>query len=380
MLNWSDNQIELRNAILKLSDKLNEHVMEFDSRNEFPFAKWKLICETGIPGIPISEEFGGIGENILTTMFLLEGLGYACEDGGLNFATSSHIVSTEIPIQKFGTKAQKKKYLPMLCGGKIIGAHAITEPDSGSDVFSMRTRAKRKGNKYVLNGSKTFITNSPIADLFIVYVVTDMDKGALRGISAFIVEKGCPGFSIGKPIEKMGLRTSPLGEIYFDDCELHEENVLGKVGSGFLIFNYVMKWEILCSFAINIGEMEKQLEKCITYSRSRQQFGKPIAKYQSIANKIVEMKVGLEASRALLYKAGTLFHRGADAGIDLAIAKIMISETYVQSSLEAIQIFGAYGYMKEYKIEKDLRNSVAGKIYSGSSEIQRNIIANFLGL
>lgn len=380
MIAWNDEQKEFRRAILKMADKLNKNLLEADHAGEFSADKWKIISEMGVLGIPIREEFGGLGKDILTTMYLLEGLGYACEDAGLSFTVSSHIVSTAIPIQKFGSEAQKQKYLHKLCEGSFIGAHAITEPDSGSDAFHMQTTAKKVGNKYLLNGSKVFITNAPIADVFIVYAATDKQKGPLGGISAFIVEKSAPGFTIGKPLDKMGLRTSSMSELRFSDCEVSEEHLVGKVGSGFSIFSFVMQWEILCSFAINIGEMERQLERCIAYSRTRKQFGKPIAKFQAIANKIVDMKIRLEASRALMYRAGSLYQTGADVKLDLAIAKIVTSENYVASSLEAIQIFGAYGYMKEYLIEKDLRNSVAGKIYSGSSEIQKNIIASLLGL
>lgn len=380
MLPWNDEQNELRATILKAAGKLNENILENDNEGTFAVGKWRHLCALGIPGIPVREEFGGLGKDILTTMYLLEGLGYACEDAGLNFAVSSHIVSTAIPIQKFGSESQKRKYLPGLCEGNIIGAHAITEADSGSDAFHMRTTAVKKDDAYILNGNKMFITNAPIADVFVVYAATDQHKGALGGITAFVVEKDAPGFSVGRPLDKMGLRTSPLSEIIFSDCAVPEDHVVGKRGSGFSIFNYVMKWEILCSFAINVGEMQRQLERCIHYSRTRKQFGKPIAKFQAIAHKIVEMKIRLETSRALLYKAGSMFHAGTDAGIDLALAKIVTSESYIQSSLDAIQIFGAYGYMKEYLIEKDLRNSVAGKIYSGSSEIQKNIVASLLGL
>lgn len=380
MLKWNKEHYDLKQAVDLMAMSLNENVLEFENRGEFPRSKWEIISKVGLLGVPVQEQFGGLEQDVLTTMFLLEALGHACEDGGLNFTVSSHIVSTTVPIQKFGSDTQKAKYLPRLVNGSSIGAHAITEPGSGSDAFNMRTVAKKINGKYLLTGSKTFITNSLIADLFVVYAATDKQKGALGGISAFIIEKGTPGLTIGKPMEKMGLRTSVLSEIFLDDCEVPDKNLLGTPGNGFSIFNYVMKWEILCSFAINIGEMEKQLEKCIEYSRTRKQFGQPISKYQSIAHKIVDMKIRLETSRELLYKAGACFGQGANAGMEIAIAKVVTSESYVQSSLDAIQIFGAYGYMKEYLIEKDLRNAVAGKIYSGSSEIQRNMIGSYLGL
>ncbi|MGD9210167.1 MAG: acyl-CoA dehydrogenase, partial [Desulfobacteraceae bacterium] len=276
--------------------------------------------------------------------------------------------------------AQKEKHLFDLCSGSIIGAHAITEPDSGSDAFSMRTRAVKKNDRYILNGSKVFISNGPIADLFIIYARTDKEQGTLGGYSAFLVPKSTPGFSTGRPIEKMGLRTAPLCEVYFDDCELSPDQLLGKEGQGFSIFNYVMKWEVLCSFAVNIGEMERLIGKCIEYSKMRTQFGQSIGKYQAISHKIVNMKIGLESSRALLYQAGQKMLQGKNITTDIALAKIVTSESYVQTALDAIQVFGAYGYMHESGIEHFLRNAVAGKIYSGTSEIQRNTVATMMGL
>jgi alkylation response protein AidB-like acyl-CoA dehydrogenase len=381
MIDWTDDQLELKNCIHRWSEALNENCLYHDRHCEFSFKKWQIIKDMGILSVPIASEYGGMGQDVLTTMLLLETLGNCCQDAGLNFVVASHIVSTAIPIHKFGSRNQRDTFLPLLCSGKMIGAHAITEPDSGSDAFSMRTHAVKNDKGYLINsGSKVFISNGPIADLFVIYVCTDKSKGTLGGFTAFLVDKSTPGFSTGRPIPKMGLRTAPLCELYFDDCQLRLEQRLGKEGQGFAIFNYIMKWEILCSFAVNIGEMEYLLNRCIEYSKIRRQFNSPISKFQAISHKIAEMKIGLESSRALLYRAGLAFSQGKNPSVDVAIAKVVTSESFVKIAQEAIQIFGAYGYMEETGIEKYLRDAIASKIYSGSSEIQKNTIASMIGL
>lgn len=380
MINWTDEQLELKNIPYKWAEALNENCLELDEHAEFSLKKWEIIKDMGILAVPIKHEYGGLQQDVLTTMLVLETLGNCCEDAGLNFVVSSHIVSTAIPLQKFGTPKQQEKYLPSLSTGKKIGAHAITEPGGGSGVLSMRTRAIKNDKGYLLDGSKMFISNGPIADLLVVYASTIKDAGALEGVSAFLLDKSTPGLSTGRPISKMGLRTAPLCEIYFDNCQIRPDQLLGKEGQGFAIFNYVMKWEVLCSFAINIGEMEYLLNRCIEFSKIRKRYGKPLSEFQAISHKIADIKIALESSRALLYQAGQRFQQGKNATVDIAIAKIVTSESYVKAAQEAIQIFGTYGYMQETGIEKYLRNSVASKIYSGTSEIQKNTIASMIGL
>lgn len=379
---WDDEIESLRELILSLSAKFDAKESEDEGENDiFPWNKWRIMRELGVTGIPLQEKYGGLGKDILDTMYLLEALGFACADSGINFSLSSHIVSTGIPIQKYGNRNQKNKYLSLLCSGENIGAHAITEPGSGSDAFSMRTTATKRGDKFLLNGSKVFITNGTIADTFVIYAATDIEQPTFKRITAFLVDSNTAGFAKGKPIKKMGLDSAPFCELFFRDCAVPEENVLGGVGNGYRVFNYVMKWEILCSFAMNIGEMQRQLEKCIEYSSTRKQFGLKISKYQAISHKIAAMKIRLEAARALLYQAGSIFKNNRkDLQLNIAMAKVAVSEAYVHSSLDAIQIFGAYGYCKEYMIEHYLRDSIGSTIYSGSTEIQKNIIANILGL
>ncbi|WNV86424.1 acyl-CoA dehydrogenase family protein [Umezawaea sp. Da 62-37] len=376
---WNEDQRALRAAIENLGDVLSKDHVERDGRGEFGDDAWKRVRETGLLGLPFDPEWGGLGQDLLTTMYVLEGLGYGCRDGGLNFSTSTHVVSAGVPLQRFGSNYLKDRYLRRICDGTAIGAHAITEPEGGSDVMAMRTSATPDGDDYVLDGSKAFVSNGPIADVFVVYARTGK-RGSPAAITAFLVDRDTPGLSVGKPIAKMGLRTSPLCELFLDGCRVPKANVLGSVGAGFLILDHVMKWEILCSFVINAGEMRHRLERCVEYANSRKQFGKPIGQYQSVANKIVEMKIAVENSRKWLYDTAERLQNGENVTVDIAISKLITSEGNVSSALAAVQVFGGYGYTAEYGLEKDLRNAVAGTIYSGTSDIQRQRIASMIGL
>lgn len=359
--------------------ELNDGVKERERKGEFFWEGWRKCAEFGLHGLTMPEKYGGLDMDLLTCVAALEGLGYACSDSGLLFSLNSQIWTCEYPILKFGTEEQRAKFLPGLIKGSLVGGHAMTEPDAGSDAFSIRCRAEWRGDRYVLNGTKIFITNAPIADLLLVFAVTDPAKG-FAGISAFIVEKGFPGFSVGKPMELMGLRTCPLGEVVLDDCEVPEASRLGKEGAGTAIFSAEMELERSCLFAAHLGAMEKELEDTIRYAKERRQFGNPIGSYQSVSNKIADMKVRLELSRLILYKVAWMKSEGKRAAIDSSIAKMYVSESCVQNSLDALQIHGAYGYSTEFAAEMRVRDSLAGTIYSGTSEIHRNIIASFLGL
>ncbi|HEX5568891.1 MAG TPA: acyl-CoA dehydrogenase family protein, partial [Streptomyces sp.] len=353
--------------------------VERDPGSEFATGAWKLLRETDLLGLPFGAEWGGLEQSLLTTMYVLEGLGYTCRDGGLSFSVSTHMVSTGVPLQRFGSPELKERFLPGICDGSVVGAHAITEPEGGSDIMSMRTTAVRDGAEYVLNGSKAFVTNGPVADAFIVYARTGR-QGSPAALTAFLVPRDTPGLSVGRPIAKMGLRTSPLSELFLEDCRVPAANVVGSAGAGFLVLDHVMKWEILCSFVINLGEMQHRLERCVEYARTRTQFGQRIGSYQSVANKIVEMTMAVENSRKWLYDTAEKLQNGENVAVDIAVSKLVTSESNVSTALAAVQIFGGYGYTAEYGLEKDLRNAVAGTIYSGTSEIQRQRIATMIGL
>jgi alkylation response protein AidB-like acyl-CoA dehydrogenase len=376
----SAEQRELKEAAVSFARReLGQDLAIREEAGEFPLAAWRACAKFGVQGLPIPAELGGGGADILTTVVVMEGLGYGCHDNGLIFSLNAQLWSLELPLVKFGTPAQQQAYLPGLMSGDLIGVHAMTEPESGSDAFSMRTRAERDGDHYVLTGTKLYITNAPVADVVLVFAA-DPGKPRLAGISAFLVEKGTPGFAVSRGLDKMGLRTSPMGEVVLDACRVPATSRLGREGAGMAIFNSSMTWERSCILASAVGAMQRQLEACVEYARVRKQFGQPIGKFQAVANKVAGMYLRLQAARLLVYQAAWLGQQGQPALAEAAAAKLFTSEAWVASSLDAIQVHGAYGYMKESGIERDLRDAVAGTIYSGTSEIQRVIVARMLGL
>jgi alkylation response protein AidB-like acyl-CoA dehydrogenase len=381
-LSWSDEQVELRDSIVRFAQKeLNQEMVARDAEARFPRDLWVKCAEVGLHGLPIAEEYGGQGADPLTTIFALEAFGYGCRDNGLIFAINAQMWSAEMPIQRFGTEEQKQRWLPGMCDGSVTGVQGMTEPSSGSDAFSLKTTAEKRGESYVLNGSKTFITNAPIADVFVIFALTNPAAGAL-GISAFLVERDAPGLEVGKPFSKMGLRTAPMSELFFDDCTIPTENLLGREGNGMAIFNHSIDWERGFILAGAVGTMQRHLEMAIDHARTREQFGQPIGKFQAVSHRIVDMKMRLEAARSFLYQVGwaKLQNDGANTPTESALAKLYISEAWVQSGLDLVQILGGYGYMTETEVERELRDALGSRIYSGTSDIQRNLIAGRLGL
>jgi alkylation response protein AidB-like acyl-CoA dehydrogenase len=331
-------------------------------------------------GLPVPEEYGGLGLDPLSTAMALEALGYACEDSGLVFAICAHLLPCVIPIVKFGNDRQKSRYLPDLCAGNLICANAMTEPGSGSDSFAMTTRAVPRGDSWSITGTKMFISNGPIADLFVLFAVTDPGKGFHGGVTTFLVEKDTPGLKVGRKIEKMGLRTSPLSEVVLEEAVVPADAVLGGVGAGSTLFTHSMDWERTCLFAFNVGVMERLLEKAVDYARTRQQFGKPISKFQAVSHKIADMKTRLEAARLLIYRAAWRLNRSRTVSLDASMAKLFVSESLLDGALTTAHILGGYGFMTEFEVERAIRDAVGCTIYSGTSEMQRNIIASWLGL
>lgn len=377
---WTEEQIKFRKAVVEFAQKeLNDGLIERDRQGEMSLENWKKCAKFGVLGLAVPEDCGGSGSDILTTMLVMEGLGYGCRDNGLIFAINAQMWSVQHPILTFGTDAQKQKYLPGMCSGDLIGAHGMSEPDSGSDAYSLHTRAKRTDDGYVLNGTKMFVSNAPFADVALIFATVDPAKG-MGGVTAFLVDKGTPGYRVSRHIEKMGLRTSPMGEIILEDCVLPAESRLGAEGAGPAIFNSSMEWERSCILGSHIGAMERQVEEAVRYARQRSQFGQKIGKFQSVANRVADMKVRLETARLLLYQVAWLKQSGKPAVMEAAMAKLYLSECFVQSSLDAIRTYGGYGYMTEQEVERDLRDSVGGLLYSGTSDIQRMIIARWLGL
>lgn len=377
---WTEEQLAFKKQVIEFAQKeLNQDLVERDRQSNFSLANWQKCARFGILGLPVPQEYGGLGVDILTTLLTMEGLGYGCRDNGLVFGLNAQMWSVQLPILLFGSAAQKEKYLPALCRGEMIGAHGMTEPDSGSDAFSLRTRATRRGDGYVLDGTKTMVTNAPVADVALVFATIDPAKG-IGGVTAFLVDKGTPGFSVSRDMEKMGLRTSPMGELVLEDCYVPADSRLGPEGAGVGLFSSSLEWERSCILAGQVGAMERQLETCIRYVRERRQFNQPIGKFQSVANRIADMKMRLETARLILYKVAWLKKTGKSAAMEAAVAKLYLSEAFVQSSQDAIRIHGGYGYMTELEAERDLRDAIGGTLYSGTSDIQRVIIARWLGL
>ena len=376
----SAEQRELTEAATAFARReLNQDLAKRDDAGEFPREAWRACAEFGIQGLPVPAELGGAGSDVLTTALVMEALGYGCHDNGLLFSLNAQMWSVQLPLVTFGTPAQQQAYLPGLVSGDIIGGHAMTEPDSGSDALHMRTRAERRGGHYLLNGAKQYITNAPVSDVLLVYAAV-ADRPGIAGLSAFLVDAATPGLEMTSGFEKMGLRTSPMGEIALTDCLVPAENRLGPEGAGMAIFNSSMEWERSCLFASSVGAMRRQLDACVRYARSREQFGQPIGKFEAVADKLADMYVRVEAARLLIYHVAWLKQQGRSAPAEAAAAKLFTSEAWVRSSQDAIQTHGAWGYLKDSGIERDLRDAVAGTIYSGTSEIQRVVLARMLGL
>ena len=299
-------------------------------------------------------------------------------DNGLVFSVAAHAASCEGPLIEFGNDEQKKQWLPRLADGSVIGATGVTEPDSGSNALGLETTAIEDADGWVLNGSKTFVTNAPIADLFIIYARTG--ESGFAGISCFLVPKEAEGLTVGPPIAKMGLRTSPMAQMFLEDCRVPASAVAGGVGSGAMIFNHTMDIERLMVMAPAIGVMERIIERCVTHARQRKAGSVTIGKHQSISHRVADMELDLEAARLLLYRAAWHRMRRGSATRESALAKLALSEAYVECCRSAVQIFGGYGYMVEYEFERELRDALATTVYVGTSEIQRNLIAGLRGL
>ncbi len=366
-------------AVAFAKNELQDDLIARDDHREFWREGWDRCARFGICGLPVPEEFGGRGLGLAETIAAMEGLGYGCPDNGLIFALNAALWTVTLPLVKYGTDIQKQRFLRGICDGKIIGANAASEEQAGSDIFAMKATAERRGDDWILNGRKIWCTSAPIADLFTVYASSDPKLGTM-GITAFLVPIGTPGFRVVREIPKMGLRTVPMGEVALENCVVFDTMRLGREGRGAEVFSASMEWERGAILASALGTMKRQLERCIVHARTREQFGQKIGKFQSVSNRIVDMALRLETCRPLVYKIGWLKEKGRDAATEAAMAKLHVSECWVQNSLDAVRIFGASGYVCENGIERDLRDSVGSLIFSGTNDVQRMIVARRLGL
>jgi alkylation response protein AidB-like acyl-CoA dehydrogenase len=354
-------------------------VVDRDRAGTWDWDVWKQVASFGLAGLPVPERFGGSGADVLTTGLALEALAYGGRDAGLNLSLGAHLTIGCMPIALHGTPEQQDRWLPKLASGDAIGAFAITEPDAGSDTAGMKARAELHGDTYVLNGTKTFITNGSIADVVTVVARTDPDAPASLGFTAFLVEKGTPGFEVSRSLGKLGNRTSPTNELTFTDVELHESTILGDPGTalwkvGFECFD----WERCCMIASAVGGMQRDLDESVRYAKDREAFGKPIGRFGAIQHKLAQMRIRLEAARLLQRQAAWLKDNGLEHQVEAAMAKAYVGKAAVESALDAVQLHGGWGYIDEFHVERSLRDAKLASIGGGTTEIQELIIARSL--
>ena len=359
--------------------ELNDDLAKRDRDGVFGRESWAKLAGVGLLGLPIPTDYGGAGADAVTMMTALEAVGYGCRDNGLLFSMHAHLWAGVCPVVRFGSDRQRERYLPGMAAGDIVAAHGMSEPDSGSDSYAMTTSAVRDGDRYILNGRKTFVSNAPIADVLVLFAVDPARRG-FAGTTAFLVDRDTPGLTVGEPVSKMGLRTSPMADVYLDDCAVPTEAVLGAPGGGAAVFTWTMERERSFILSTALGTMRRDFERSVAHARARKQFGQPLAAFQAVSHRIVDMRMRLDAARLLLYRLAWSLDRGRPAKAEAALAKVFVSESFVQSGLDAVQVHGAYGFMTEYELERDLRDSLASRLYSGTSEIQRNLAAHHLGL
>jgi len=372
----TEEQEMTRKMVRDFAEKeLKPGAEERDDKEEFSREHFDKMGELGLAGIPWPEEYGGGGCDYISYVIAVEELSRV--DASAGTTLSAHISLAGWPLFKYGTEEQKKKYLEPMALGEKLGAYGLTEATAGTDAASMRTTAVQDGDSYVLNGNKIFITNAGDAETYIVFAVTDKEKKA-KGVSAFIVEKDTPGFSFGKKERKMGLRSSPTLELVFDNCRVPNENMLGKEGEGFKIAMSTLDGGRNGIAAQAVGIAQGAMEEAAEYAKSREQFGRPIADFQAISFMLADMSTKIEASRLLTYQAAYLENAGLPYGKASAMAKLFASETAMEVTTNAVQIFGGYGYTRDYPVERFMRDAKITQIYEGTSEVQRLVISRYL--
>ena len=349
---WSEEQLAFKQKVIDFAQNTldSSDIIERDYSGKFSWENWKKCADFGIQGMCMPEEYSGSPAlDIMTAVLGMEAVGYGCKDNGLTLALNAQMWTVQILLSQFGSPEQKQKYLPKLCNGEWIGVHALSEPDSGSDVYSLKTSATKCEGGYILNGRKKFVTCAPICNMALVFATLDA-------------------------------RLAPVGEVFCEDWFVPEEIRLGPEGAGFSFSHSSLEYDRCFNLASELGAMERQLERTIDYANSREQYGQPIGKFQSVSNRVADMKLRLETARLLLYKVAWLKEKGEPAMLEAAMLKLHLSECYVASGLDAVRIHGGNGYLTEHGVERDFRDSVGGVIYAGTSDIQRNIIARSLGL
>jgi len=375
MYTLSEEQRMILDVVREVArERIAPRAMEIDHRGEYPWDIKKALADLDILGLAIPQEYGGTSQGLLFLCMAIEELTKPCASSGLILMIQS---LGALPIELAGSPDQKKRYFPRMATGEWLGAFALTEPNAGSDAAAIQTRAVKKGDTYILNGTKRFITNADVADVIVTFALTDPGKGA-KGISAFIVEKGFSGFSIGKHEEKMGIRGSTTCEVIFQDCEVPATNLLGREGDGFKIAMMTLDRSRPEVGAQAVGIAQGAIDYAIAYAKERHQFGQPIANFQGIQFMLADMAMQTEAARQLVYHAAALFDAGQDATIYSAMAKCFASDVAMKVTTDAVQILGGYGYIKEYPVERMMRDAKITQIYEGTNQIQRLVISREL--
>ncbi len=376
MYKLNEEQLEMQQMFRDFAEKeVAPIAIEIDEEHRFPEENVAKMQELGFFGIPFDEEYGGIGLDTLTYVLCVEELSKACASTGV--IVSAHTSLCADAINKFGNEEQKEKYLTPLASGEKLGAFALTEPDAGTDASGQKTTAIKDGDEYVLNGSKIFITNAGYADTYVVFAMTDKSQGT-KGISAFIVEKGTPGFDFGAKEDKMGIKASSTMELVFRDCRIPAANLLGEEGKGFKYAMQTLDGGRIGIAAQALGIAEGALNKAIKYVKERQQFGRPIAKFQNTQFKLAEMAIDIESARHLVYKAATLKDSGESYTVAAAEAKLKAARVAMDVTTKAVQLFGGYGYSKEYEVERMMRDAKITEIYEGTSEVMLMVVGGSL--
>jgi alkylation response protein AidB-like acyl-CoA dehydrogenase len=371
---WSEKERDVYNAIYSRT-----RLWPTPDPGFFTSAEWKLCASLGLLGLSIPKEYGGEGHRFRTTAHAAEAFGRGAPDMGLVFAAMAHLFACAMAIVEYGDEEMRREILPRLSSGEWVGANAITEEGAGSDATRLTTRAERAGEDYILTGEKCFVSNGPVADVFVVYAVSQPDLGHL-GVSAFVVERGTPGLVVGEPFKKLGLDRCPASTLRLDRCVVPARRRLGGEGQGAAIFQAAMRWERTCLFAAYVGRIERLAELCADHARTRIQFGRPIGTNQAVSHRLARMRVRLESARLLLWRACWHLEHNGSAGADAAMAKLAISEAAVESAMDAVRIFGGDGIRDDRGIGRELRDAVPSVIFSGTSEMQLELIVRELGL
>lgn len=375
----TEEQLMFKEQVLKFARKeLAPRAQEHESQEKFDWESWKKLGEFGILGLHFPEEFGGSNADVMTSVLAAEALGEAGVDGGLMLSYGAHTYLCTDNIFTHGTEEQKKKYVPRLTSGEWVGCMGLTEPGAGTDVAALRTRAVKQGDTWVLNGTKMFITNGSIADVSVIFAKTDPEAGH-AGISAFIVDKDTPGFSVSRNLHKMGVKGSPTSELAFDDCAIPAENLLGMEGMGFMMAMQTVEWDRSTLMAPFVGAMAFLIERCGKYALEREQFGRPIAQFQAIKHKLADMKIFYEAAKTLIYRIAWCKDQGRPLNhLEAAIAKLFVGDWSLGPTNDAVTLHGGYGYCREYDVERVFRDGRLAPIGGGTSEIQKVIISRLM--